>query len=370
MSIRVKIFGAGSIGNHLAQASRRAGWEVVVCDIDQKALTRMREDIYPKRYGEWDDKIKLYTVNEAPVGEFDAVFIGTPPDARMEVAQKVITQDKPRLILLEKPAFPPFTEAIPELIKAAESNKVMLCVGFDHILGQNTVEAEKILKENGIGKAETLDVEFREHWGGIFLAHPWLAGPQDSYLGFWKRGGGASSENSHATNLWQHFSHFIGGGRISTVSSLLKFVSNNVVDYDNLFALNVTTENGLVGRIIQDVVTKPAKKWARVQGSDGFVEWHVGHTKDTDMVRYQIKDKNIQEIPITKKRPDDFFTEINHIGNILNGLIPINESPIRFERGFDTWLIITAAHLSFQNKRTVMIDYGAGYNSKKAFKFI
>ncbi len=29
-------------------------------------------------------------------------------------------------------------------------------------------------------------------------AHPWLAGPQDSYLGFWRRGGGASGEHSHA----------------------------------------------------------------------------------------------------------------------------------------------------------------------------
>ena len=42
-----------------------------------------------------------------------------------------------------------------------------------------------------MGKLQTLDVEFREYWGGIFEAHPWLNGPQDSYLGFWKRGGGA-----------------------------------------------------------------------------------------------------------------------------------------------------------------------------------
>ena len=41
------------------------------------------------------------------------------------------------------------------------------------------------------GKPLFIDVEFREHWEGIFKAHEWLDGPQDSYLGFSQRGGGA-----------------------------------------------------------------------------------------------------------------------------------------------------------------------------------
>ena len=38
----VKIFGAGSIGNHLAHASRSLGWNVTICDVDQAALDRTR----------------------------------------------------------------------------------------------------------------------------------------------------------------------------------------------------------------------------------------------------------------------------------------------------------------------------------------
>jgi len=45
--VKVKIFGAGSIGNHLANASRRLDWQVDVVDIDPAALKRMREEIYP-----------------------------------------------------------------------------------------------------------------------------------------------------------------------------------------------------------------------------------------------------------------------------------------------------------------------------------
>ena len=36
--MRVKIYGAGSIGNHLANASRQLDWRVDICDIDAKAL--------------------------------------------------------------------------------------------------------------------------------------------------------------------------------------------------------------------------------------------------------------------------------------------------------------------------------------------
>ena len=38
--MKVKIYGAGSIGNHLANASRSLGWEVDICDIDEKALKK------------------------------------------------------------------------------------------------------------------------------------------------------------------------------------------------------------------------------------------------------------------------------------------------------------------------------------------
>ena len=43
MSLHVKVYGAGSIGNHLAHASRSLNWNVDVVDIDEDALVRMKE---------------------------------------------------------------------------------------------------------------------------------------------------------------------------------------------------------------------------------------------------------------------------------------------------------------------------------------
>ena len=64
----VKIFGAGSIGNHHANAARSLGWEVTVCDLDTDALERMRLSIYPDRYGAWDESINLFTNSDCPKG--------------------------------------------------------------------------------------------------------------------------------------------------------------------------------------------------------------------------------------------------------------------------------------------------------------
>ena len=57
--MRIGIIGAGSIGNHLAHAARALGWDVTLCDIDDAALKRTKNEIYPSRYKRWDNKIKL-----------------------------------------------------------------------------------------------------------------------------------------------------------------------------------------------------------------------------------------------------------------------------------------------------------------------
>ena len=56
---KVLIFGAGSIGNHMSKACSDLKYEVFVTDISPKALNRMKFFLYPMRYKEWNDKIKL-----------------------------------------------------------------------------------------------------------------------------------------------------------------------------------------------------------------------------------------------------------------------------------------------------------------------
>ena len=91
MSRRVKIFGAGSIGNHLANASRHLGWSVTVCDVSEDALLRMRAETYPGRYGRWDEAIQLLTNRDAPRNRVIAMDVNQP---EQENWQEIIAEDE------------------------------------------------------------------------------------------------------------------------------------------------------------------------------------------------------------------------------------------------------------------------------------
>jgi len=356
--MKVKILGAGSIGNHLSNASRRLGWDVVLCDVDPTALERTRTEIYPGRYGAFDTAISLYEADKAPRGGFDLVIIGTPPDHHIDLAMQAIAE-MPRAILIEKPVCRPDLENAQAFFDAAQKAGISVFVGYDHVVGAAAAATVDALNAGTAGTLSTLDVEFREYWGGIFAAHPWLDGPHDSYLGYWQRGGGASGEHSHAINLWQHLSHAAGAGRVAAVTATLDYVSDGKVDYDRLCLLNLETENGLVGRTVQDVVTQPPRKWARLQGDRGYIEWHCGFQPGCDAVIVKADDADAQTERFEKTRPDDFIRELTHIEQALEaGDVPADLS---LSRGLDTMLVVAAAHLSAARRRTVRIDYSAGW---------
>ena len=116
----VLIFGAGSIGNHLAYACTNKGWTVTIFDTDSQALERTRHTIYPQRYKKWDDSIRLAHQKDVyRREEFDLVIIGTPPDTHLSVATEVLSTSAPRVMLIEKPLCPPGLEGCHELISLA-----------------------------------------------------------------------------------------------------------------------------------------------------------------------------------------------------------------------------------------------------------
>lgn len=356
--MKVKVYGAGSIGNHLSHASRSLGWSVDLCDIDPAALARTRTQIFPTRYGKWDEGIRLLDSREVPRGGYDLIFIGTPPDSHVALARAAVAE-KPRAILIEKPLCGPDFQGAQELVDEAAAAGVAVFVGYDHVVGRACTLVGEVLRSGAGGPILTIDVEFREHWGGIFAAHPWLAGPWDSYLGFWKRGGGASGEHSHAANLWQHFAHLAGAGRVTEVQATLDMVRDERVDYDSLCLMNLRTESGLVGRCVQDVVTKPPRKWARIQAAGGWVEWICGREPGVDVVAIERDGEPRTEERVHKTRPDDFIEELKHIEAALaSGPVA---SPLSLTRGLDTMLVVAAAHRSHATGKRVKIDYARGY---------
>lgn len=355
---RVKILGAGSIGNHLAHACRRRDAEVVLCDLDPEALRRTREEIYPSRYGAWDDAIRLVPAGAVAGEPFDLVIVGTPPDTHVALALAEL-EVPPRVLLVEKPLCAPDLEGCERLRERAAARGTFVAVGYNHTLTRHTLLAERWLRERSLGEVRTIAALFREHWGGIFGAHPWLSGPKDTYLGFTERGGGALGEHSHAINIWQHFARRCGLGRVREVSAMLDLVEEDGARYDRIAQLSVRSETGAVGTIVQDVVTSPARKWLRIQGSEGFLEWEVNADPGYDAVRSVGEDGQVEEERIAKTRPDDFQPEIDHALALLEN--PDADSPIALDRGLETMLVVAAAWRSAAEGRAVRIDWDAGF---------
>jgi len=354
----IRIIGAGSIGNHLANAARSFNWRVTMTDNDSAALERSRESIYPQRYGSWDEAIELKDSRAAMGDPADVVFIGTPPDTHIAVANAVLDGTTPRALIIEKPLAGPDLAGCAELHARVKKAGVFAGVGYNHALGRNTRAAEDLLATGELGPVSTISARTREHWGGIFKAHPWLSGPAASYLGFSSRGGGAAGEHSHGINIWQHFAHLAGAGRVDEVFAMLDMSSEGGTLYDRLCFVTLRTANGLTGDVIQDVVTEPSEKSCRIQGRDGFVEWRVNHKPGHDAV-VRGNGQGVEETLIPKTRPDDFKAEIAHLEEILTDRVKV--SPISLERGLDTMMVIAAAFRSHETGRRVRIDWQKGY---------
>jgi predicted dehydrogenase len=355
----IRIIGSGSIGNHLANAARSFGWQVTLTDNDPAALERARTSIYPGRYGAWDEQILLKDSRDAMGDQADVVFIGTPPDSHMALANAVLDRTTPKALIIEKPLTGPDLKGCAELLARVKKAGIFAGVGYNHTLGKNTEAAEKALKSGRIGPVATISARTREHWGGIFRAHPWLPGPSASYLGFSARGGGAAGEHSHGINIWQHFANLLGAGPVSEVSATLDMVKEGGTNYDRLCLLTLRTEGGLVGDVIQDVVTEPAEKSCHIQGRDGFIDWRVGHKPGHDAV-IEGNAQGAEEILIAKTRADDFKAEIAHLEDVMAGRV--TSSPIALERGLDTMMVIAAAFKSNATGRRVRIDRSKGYS--------
>jgi hypothetical protein len=122
----------------------------------------------------------------------------------------------------------------------------------------------------------------------------------------------------------------------------------------------VRTENGLLGRVVQDVVTRPTRKWARAQGALGAIEWLCGSRPNTDTVIFTKDAGEVSTTDIHKIRPDDFIEELSHIESVL-AAGEAAKSSIAIERGLDSMLVVAACHKSSAEKRSIRIDYSRGY---------
>lgn len=351
--MKLKILGAGSIGCHMAHAARQLGWDVLLCDIDPKAITRAEELIFPQRYGRWDNKITTSLSKDVLPQRFDLVIIGTPPATHLELAINELKQN-PKAILIEKPLCEPDSEIYKDFLKEIKSASTLCFVGYDHVVSESMEFLTTKISERGQIATRTIDVEFKESWNGILAAHPWLDSPKDSYLAYSKLGGGALCEHSHGINLWLYLAKLLGLGDVVEVSASFDYIKKDGVAYDRLSSLTLLTEKGIVGRCIQDMFSIPTFKNALVQlDDDSTMQWFCEASQGRDRVVLQ-KEREKKEYSFQKSRPDDFIRELSHIYQAIQ--TGDCNSPIKIEAGLETMSVINAAFKSAETKKVVTVE--------------
>lgn len=342
--MKVLVVGAGSIGNHLAQASRRMGWNVTVTDTDPEALRRMQEDIYPARYGAWDDGIVLKDVTgyQPGVGEFDVIMIGTPPDSHAALAMKALAL-KPALLHVEKPllAAPDDVRAFEEALRCSPGT--IVTVGYDHAVAPSVAKALEYVRSGLIGNVLSVDVVIHASFGDIFAAHPWLASIHESYLSDWKRGGGALQEHSHGLHLAHLFAEAAGFTELTIRSFALDFeVDDKGADYDRLAHVALQGGDAFFVHVVEDVFTRPTRKEVSVRGSIGSIVVELTANSDTVLHRDVLGALEKGEV-LPKTRPDDFYVLVRHYDDLLAGRVQIADSPVRVETGIEVMRYIQEA---------------------------
>jgi len=304
----------------------------------------MRTEIFPSRYGCWDQEIEL--VNEFPdtgSGQFEVVFIGTPPDSHIALSSGVLEYLEPDVLVIEKPLAVPSMDGVDEFLHRCEGVKTRTLVGYNHLLTENTLYAEELIRSGFLGKPLSIHVRWQECWKGILSAHPWLSGPEDSYLGYCRRGGGALSEHSHGVSLWLHFAGVLGCDKVATVNATRDCVGGSELSYDRTTIIGIATEGGLYGSITQDVIEDPPTKTMRIQGTEGFLEWYANYEYGFDCVIHgRSKERHVQKF--SKTRVDDFQHEIDHVGRLIEN--SSLSSPIDLSHGVEVMQIINSVHQS------------------------
>ena len=333
----ILIFGAGSIGNHMAYASRKLNFNVDVTDISSNALDRMKNHIFPKRYGKWDSKINLVAFNHIFKinKKYDLIIVGTPPKTHFHIFKKVTKKMKFKNILIEKP----LTNHLSKNYKKFHDKNGRVFCGYNHSLSLAFEYYFRILKKN-TKNINKIYVEWKEGWSGILKAHPWLKNEFQSYLGNLKEGGGALQEHSHGLHLLILIMNLF---KIKLVEKNINFFSLNKKNRDKKKEYDCYTDITFIAqktfiKYETDLISKYSRKRICIETDDKIFNIIFNYKPNLDAVIIKNNKKILHCKFFKKNRSTEFQREINHIIKTNNQNYFL--SPINFKNGVSVMRVI------------------------------
>ncbi len=305
---KILIFGSGSIGNHMAYASRRLKYDVHITDTNPLALKRMKSKIYPRRYKKWDKNIKILNYKDVfnSSSKFDLVIIGTPPKTHISLYRKCLKGIKYKKLLIEKPLTNYTNNQFFNFAKTVNKNNIFC--GYNHSVSKSFLFFYKELIK--IKNLNQINVDWRENWDGILNAHFWLKNEFGSYLGNLNDGGGALQEHSHGLHL---LILILKTKNINLKN--IKFQTNKIYNknlYDLYFSLT-GIKKGIFFNYQTDLVSKPSTKKIEVSDGSNCLKLIFNYDLNKDVVIKYKNNNQMYKKYFKKTRSSEFENEIKYL---------------------------------------------------------
>ena len=300
-------------------------------------------DVRPDRNQEAKEKYGIKIVGrfeDISPDNFDALIISAPPEAHGGYIRFAIKHKKHFFV-----EHPVFTDGYEEIFaeKRQKDSKLALAPSCTMLFYQPIKMMKKVLEEDRIGKI----LAFQYHMGQYLPDwHPWEDYRQ---VYFSKKATSACREMLPFELIWLNW---LMDSRVAEICGTITKVSDLDMDADDIALASVKYENGIVGNIIIDVISRKPFRTLRVLGSEGVLDWEkFSHTISV----YDAKTKQTEIIPISQGylepgyvNPEEQY--IDEIKSFLGMIAGKNVYPHSFEENLHNLKTLYKLEEAFKNK--------------------
>ena len=250
----ILVIGTGSIGRRHIQCLKELDVaSIYICDPDE-GNRALAESLY-------SIKGSFVSLDEALERDYDAAIVAAPNHLHSAIACQIIENGID--LIIEKPIEINLENAYK--IQRAVKDKgviclVAYCLRFDPAMQQ----VQAILKSGSLGKIYSADIS-----AGQYLPD-WRPGIdcRKVYSSKKSQGGGVCLDLSHEFDYFRWLF-----SEVKEIKSIAKRVSDLEIDVEDICETILLCENGTIGRIHIDYLSRSPRRSLSVTGSDGTLEY-------------------------------------------------------------------------------------------------
>lgn len=277
-------------------------------------------DILPKRRAEAQAKygIKIISnLDNLAANDFDAMLISTPPDNHGGYIRLALKFNKHFFV-----EHPTSDDGYKDIFKNSKLPIVMApsCT-FRYYTPLKMIK--NILEKNKIGKI----LAFQYH-AGQYLPdwHPYEDYRQ---VYFSHKETGACREIFPFELIWLNW---LFKSKVAEISGRISKISDLDMDADDIIMANLKYENGILGNVIIDAISRKAFRTLRLFGSDGVLEWEKG---DSVIKLYQARFKKTKIIKTLEGRAEKgYINEEEMYNNEIKAFLAAIDKKIEYPHTF------------------------------------